>query len=341
MNQTAIPWVSFCLATYRRPAYLLKTLEAIRRQGIGDFEVIVSDNDNAASSWDVVAGFSDSRFRYYCNNENVGMVRNFNRALEHAMGEFVVMITDDDPIEPTMLAKLRELYEAHPGYGAYFGGSETDFESAEIAAVYGVSAGRNSSLADLPVGVVRTYSPEEFPRAFFANRIFRYFLWSTGMVRRDIAVQVGGMPDYGSPYLTDFAYIVLAGSVSGCATTNTVLGRQTVHDGNFGRRESAELKLALEGCRGYVADRMAHRPDWAALKPMMDRFLAKWIVRHALFLRRYFARNGLDSAQLNKALAEIFRLPYVRPFTLRYLAQAYLPFLTATYRLLRRHLRHA
>lgn len=335
-RQTVGPWVSFCIATYRRQSYLSKMLLAIRNQSVDDFEVVVSDNDPEGSSRDVVSALADERFRYRRNEENVGMVRNFNLALGRATGQFVVMITDDDPIEPNMLAKLNELYRAYPGYGAYYGGAETDFESVQIARTYGVPAGRNSALANLPVDTVRAYSPEEFPKAFFLNQIFRYFLWSTGMVRRDIALEIGGMPDYGSPYLTDFGYIVLAGSHSGCVTINTVLGRQIVHDGNFGRSESAQMKVALEGCRSYVTRRMSQRADWPQLSPMMDRFLGKWVVRHALFLRRYFKLQKLRSKTLDDSLIEIFKLPYMRIHWLRYLVQACFPAVNRLFGLYRR-----
>jgi glycosyltransferase involved in cell wall biosynthesis len=68
-----------------------------------DFEVIVSDNDPEASSRIIVEEMKDSRFRYFYNTENLGMIKNFSKALENATGEFVVMITVD------ILSALKQL----------------------------------------------------------------------------------------------------------------------------------------------------------------------------------------------------------------------------------------
>src|SRR6266436_6569976 len=105
MNQTteATPWVSFCMTTRRRPDFLIKTLRSIQRQTVENLEVIVSDNDPAGSARAVVEGLNDSRFRYFCNEEDLGMNASFNRSLAKARGEYVVMITDDDPVYPEML----------------------------------------------------------------------------------------------------------------------------------------------------------------------------------------------------------------------------------------------
>jgi len=59
-------------------------------------------------------------------------------------------------------------------------------------------------------------------------------LWSTGIVEREIALKIGGMPDYGSPFLTDFSYMLLAGAEKGFVAVNTPLGCQVVHGENSG-----------------------------------------------------------------------------------------------------------
>src|SRR5438128_4067503 len=103
MEKQTTPWVSFCMTTRRRPDFLLKTLRSIQRQTFQELEVIVSDNDTAGSAKAVVDGLNDPRFRYYRNEEDLGMNASFNRSLAKARGEFVVMITDDDPVYPEML----------------------------------------------------------------------------------------------------------------------------------------------------------------------------------------------------------------------------------------------
>lgn len=321
---TSRPWASFCLATYRRPELLEKTLKSIQAQTMPDFEVIVSDNDPDGSSRIVVESLQDSRFRYFCNSENLGMVKNFNKALERAEGEFVVMITDDDPPYADMLETLRSLSELYPGYGAYYGACNVRMVDDQLAKLYNVKPGLNSCLANIPAKTIRKFSAENFPIAYFSNQIFPYVLWSTGVVRREIALEIGGMPDYGSPYLTDFGYICLAGSHSGCVTINSLLGHQTVHNKNFGRQEYEELYLALKGCYEYITQRMSFRSDWSQVRPLFENFLANWIVNHSLFLIKYFKLYKINyTDKLNKVLNQIFQLNYMKRFKWKYIQKKY------------------
>lgn len=330
-----VPFVSFCLATYRRSQFLEKTLRLIARQTMPDFEVIVSDNDPAGTSRSVVERVNDSRFRYFCNSTNLGMVKNFNRALERATGQFVIMITDDDPPHANLLETLKSICAEYPGYGAYYGACEVLIEDAELARFYGTKPGKITWLANVPQGSVRLFSAKEFPNAYFTNKIFPYVLWSTGMVRRDIALSIGGMPDYGSPYLTDVAYIALAGSWAGCATINVPLGYQTVHEGNFGRKECGQLYNAVRGCYEYLARNLESRKDWVSLDKTVRNYLGRWAINHSLFLLKYFHKNRDNKRELKETLSKIFHLPYMRSVRPRYFLQVRMPWLLGPYRFVR------
>src|ERR1044072_1080011 len=91
-----MPKVSFCFTTFKRHDYLQSTLQSVKNQTFPDFEVIVSDNDPEQSGKQIVESF-DARFKYFPNNENLGMKKSFNKSLERSSGEFIVMIADDDP----------------------------------------------------------------------------------------------------------------------------------------------------------------------------------------------------------------------------------------------------
>lgn len=309
------------MTTRRRPDFLLKTLKAIQRQTITDFEVIISDNDPAASGRAVVEGLNDSRFRYYCNEADLGMNPSFNRSLARAQGEFVVMITDDDPVYPEMLETLQGLALKYPGYGCYFGGADMLQLNPDIAKLTLHKVGTNSCLAPLPYGTVRTYSAETFPHAYFRGEIGIYMLWSVGMTRREIAQSVG-LPDYGTPYLGDFVYTVTTCSRAGVVVTNQSVGCQTVHDFNFGRRECGQLKTALLGFVNTLSDRLSTRPDWQTLKPKLERFAGQWIILHCVFLRQYFKQLKLDDRELKATLQDVFKIPFMKRARLFYYAGA-------------------
>jgi glycosyltransferase involved in cell wall biosynthesis len=302
------------MTTRRRPEFLLKTLQSLQRQTVADFEGIISDNDPAGSGQAVVEGLKDPRFHYRGNGEDLGMNASFNRSLARATGQYVVMITDDDPIYPEMLETLRGLTVKYPGLGAYYGGCDVLQTNPVIAKFTLHRVGTNSCLAPLPLGTVRAYTSETYPHAFFGGELEMYTLWSVGMVKREIAQEVGGLPNYGSPYLGDFAYIVSACSHSGCAVINQSLGCQTVHDFNFGRKECGEMKTAAEGFSECIAKRFSTRKDWPELKVKVDKFVGQWIVLHSLFLKQYFKEFKIKDHNLYSVLPQLFKLPYVRRF---------------------------
>lgn len=313
-NSIGIPWVSFCLATYRRPEILVKTLTNIQQQDFSNFEVIVSDNDPEQSSRWVVEGLADKRFHYYSNVENVGMVKNFNIALSHAQGEYVVLLADDDPPYHNFLSIIRDIWEQHPNYGAYYGACEVLIESEDAAIAYQREIGKVKCLAPVADGEVRFFSREEYPEKYFTGAIFPYILWSTGIVRKDIVLKMGGMPDYGSPLLTDISFVAVAGSYSGCATINKILGGQTVHGANSGLVNPHNIEIALQGCYKYLVNNFSRQENWTHLQLVMDKFLYNYVASHCVAMDRLFARTG-DKAQrqeLRKTLQVLSGLPYMK-----------------------------
>src|SRR6185369_8136549 len=189
-----------------------------------DFEVIVSDNDVEESGRPVVESFNDPRFKYFPNGENLGMKRSFNKSVERSSGEFIVMIADDDPAYPQMLESLFQLKSDYPGYGMYLGGCDWFCLSHDVGKLYNFKVGTNSCLSNLhDVGYVQAYSADEFLKKLFSFAIFPHYLWSTCIVKKEVLVEKGGVPEYGTPFLGDYAYLSTMGSHSGCVILNTSL----------------------------------------------------------------------------------------------------------------------
>lgn len=307
------PWISFCIATHNRPETLAKTLRSIQQQTVENFEVIVSDNDPEQSSRRIVNEIGDSRIHYFCNNENVGMVKNFNVALAHAKGSYVVLLADDDPPDANFLSEIQAIWIQYPGYGTYYGACEVLMEDAAAAAAYNSKVGKIECLAPVPACVIRCFSKNEFPIKYFKGEVFPYILWSTGIVRRDIALEVGGMPDYGSPLLTDISYIALTGAHSGCVTLNKVLGRQVVHGANSGLTNPHNVEAALKGSYHYMSQRFAKRDDWLSVRQAMEKYLFTYTVTHSLAMNRYFsaAKNKGEQRKLKQTVNEIAKLEFM------------------------------
>jgi glycosyltransferase involved in cell wall biosynthesis len=318
------PFVSFCFTTYKRPQILQETLQSILLQSFGDYEVIVSDNDPEKSGRVAVDYFKDARFKYFANDENLGMKKSFNKSLERSSGEYIVMIADDDPVYPDMLETLMRLKDQHPGYGMYLGGSNWYCTHPKVARLYGLKVGMNSFLADEPVDTVHTYTASEFLKNFFNFRIFKSYLWSTGMVKRDVLVKMGGVPDYQTAFLGDYAYLSIMAADSGCVVINRPLGHQTIHEQNFGRAQNEQIKTAAVNFIDYVSARIKQVQDWPEIKTIMERFVALWVVSHLNFLHRYSKLNNEPSG-LDQYEAEIMALPLMKPYRTKYWMKKNMP----------------
>lgn len=320
--------ISFCIATYKRPDRLRHVLNAIANQSNpGELEVIVSDNDPEGSASPVCAdpAFGKIGINYAINEKNLGMVGNFNRSLARATGDYIVFNTDDDlPLEHH-IETLRELAENHPGYGAYFGAPGTMLENQADAKLLNMTHGMNPQLSKRDENAVTLYDPGEFIEGFFTSSIFPYFLWSTGMVRSDIARKVGGMPDYGSPYFTDFCYLALAGAEEGMAVRNTMLGYQTIHRENFGKGANESLSDSLLAAHRFIMMQLPRDIMNDRIAALVDRFFGWWAVSQLVWTRNLAREDKALAIIVTDQVKKFRKIPFFKPLYPRYIARAYFP----------------
>lgn len=325
-----MPLISFCLSTYKRGSILKATLESIQRQDFYDYEVIVSDNDSDESAKDTVTGMNDPRFKYFSNGENLGMIKSFNKSLERSSGEYIVMMADDDPIYYDMLSTLKGLLHAYPGYGMYTGGCDWFCTDSGMGKLYKLNVGFNSCLSnEHNLNYVQAFNADEFVKNFFGfKNIIRHYLWSTCMVRKDILLEKGGIPDYGTPFLGDYAYMVVAASHSGCVVINKSLGCQTIHAQNFGRNQNDQLITLINKFPSYVTEKLQHLSSWPDTEKQMLNYVGLWVVSHLSFLNSYFTRSGKDKPDEFKNIETgVFNIGFMKNYKLRYLTKTRVPFL--------------
>ena len=319
-DNVRLPWVTFCMTTYKRPVYLKKQIAAILRQTFSDFAVIISDNDPEASAENVVKSFDDDRIQYHVNEVNLGMIKSFNRSLAKAKSEYVVMITDDDPVYPDMLQTLYDLSLQYPGYGMYYGGCDIQCDTPTVAKSSRLKVGTNSCLANLHIGTIRTYKGNEFAFSYFNGELGCHILWSCGIVKREIALKIEGVPDYGAPYNGDFAYIVLSGAQEGAVILNTSLGCQVVHGTNYGFTESDYDKFYItpDGFYNWVINRLPKEYDYTGLDKLIETYLGRWVVEYAVSIKKILKANKKVDKNFEDHVRKIFRIPYVRKWKRKY-----------------------
>lgn len=320
-----MPKISFCFTTFKRHDYLKSTLESVKKQTFSDFEVIVSDNDPDQSGRETVESF-DQRFKYFPNNENLGMKKSFNRSLDRSSGEFIVMIADDDPVYPDMLETLINLSERYPNHGMYLGGCNWFCTEPDLADFYNCKVGVNSCLAHKKHEQIDEFNANDFLLNFYNFKIFPNYLWSTAIVKKDVLLQQGGVPDYGTAFLGDYAYMSVVGAHSGCVVINKALGHQTLHKQNFGRNQNEQLLILGNSFTDYVSQRLNHLKDWSIIEKRMQHFVAVWLVRHLGFLKAYSSSTNdkENIADLNKIEKTIFT-SFLKKYKLKYYLLTHFP----------------
>ncbi|HSU29337.1 MAG TPA: glycosyltransferase [Chitinophagaceae bacterium] len=329
MIESGQVWVSFCMSTYKRPGLLKKTLRSILDQTFPAFHIIVSDNDPEGSAEAVVQELRDSRIRYYNNGVNLGMIKSFNKSIERAETEYIVMITDDDPVYHNMLETLHDLYKKYPGYGVYHGGCDIIVNTPALAKTMKRNVGTNSCLSnDMEIGESKAYSSSEFPVLFFDRKISNYMLWSVGVVKKEILLKIGGIPNYGSPFLGDICYTLLTCSLAGVATINTSLGCQVLHGTNYGYTMNdnyAVFYTAAGGFYNWVETRLSRREDWGIIKRKMETFMARSFVGYAISTKKHLRTTKQSLTSFNKTFSKIFKIRYIRKWRFKYYLATYFP----------------
>lgn len=96
----AAPMLSVLCLTYNHEAFVAETLESFLNQEVNfDFEVVVADDCSSDGTVAVVERFRDrfgKRLRLLQSDVNLGVTRNFRRALGACQGRYVAMCEGDD-----------------------------------------------------------------------------------------------------------------------------------------------------------------------------------------------------------------------------------------------------
>ncbi|MBK7313057.1 glycosyltransferase family 2 protein [Candidatus Aalborgicola defluviihabitans] len=104
--------LSICIATFNRATYIGETLNSILSQLDSNVELIVVDGASPDSTGEVMRDYANRypQVRYFKEQENSGVDRDYDKAVGYASGEYCWLMTDDDLLLPgsvaTVLSKL-------------------------------------------------------------------------------------------------------------------------------------------------------------------------------------------------------------------------------------------
>ena len=117
---TEEPKVSICIPNYNYGRFIGDAIQSALEQTYKNFELIIVDNCSTDNSEEVIKSFSDPRIRYYKNDRNIGGVRNWNRCLALACGEYITLLHADDRLTPNSIEKRAEILDRNPNVGLVY-----------------------------------------------------------------------------------------------------------------------------------------------------------------------------------------------------------------------------
>lgn len=124
MNEYNDPKVSVMIPTYNQSSLLHNAIESALNQTYRNLEVVVADDASTDNTKEIVSCYHDVRLKYFCNDKNIGRVRNYHRALyEYATGDWAVNLDGDDYfIDPRFIEDSINALVSHPGAIMVFAG---------------------------------------------------------------------------------------------------------------------------------------------------------------------------------------------------------------------------
>ena len=107
---------SFVLPAYKSD-YLQDAIESILQQTLNDFELIIVDDASPYNLESIVKQYNDQRIVFHRNEVNIGgknLVMNWNKCIEYAKGEYVILASDDDIYSAFFLQQVDARIEEYP-----------------------------------------------------------------------------------------------------------------------------------------------------------------------------------------------------------------------------------
>jgi glycosyltransferase involved in cell wall biosynthesis len=112
----AEPRVTLGFTTYNNGRYLAGAFDNVLAQDFRDFEVVVCDNGSTDRTLEICEQYalSDSRFRIYRNEGNIGLAGSWKRVVSLARGELFRYTSHDDRMATTLLSRCVSALDADP-----------------------------------------------------------------------------------------------------------------------------------------------------------------------------------------------------------------------------------
>jgi glycosyltransferase involved in cell wall biosynthesis len=100
--------ISIALCTYNGEKFLQEQIDSILNQTYKNFELIISDDCSEDNTSIILKNFQskDSRIKLLSNDENIGYIKNFEKAIKDCTGDLIFLSDQDDVWNPNKLSEI-------------------------------------------------------------------------------------------------------------------------------------------------------------------------------------------------------------------------------------------
>jgi glycosyltransferase involved in cell wall biosynthesis len=121
MQGSKAPTLTIAIPFHAGKDYLRRAIESVRAQSDPCWKLLVCDDASSEPAIDrLVASYGDERLRYYRNRVNLGMAGNWNRCLDLADTDLVVLLHADDELLGNYCSLMRSAVRKYPTAVGFF-----------------------------------------------------------------------------------------------------------------------------------------------------------------------------------------------------------------------------
>jgi len=231
------PLVTIAIPAYKG-RYLKQAIDSALAQTCRNIELMIVDDRSPDHLADIIAGYDDTRIRYFVNERNIGSrdpAANWNKCLEYARGEFFALLCDDDLYEPSFVEELLALAVEHPECAVFRARAKVIGVGGETVDLYPSSPFHETAHDYLwhLLGGFRRQSISEF------------------LVRTEAMRSTGGYVSFPRAWCADSASVLRFASRGGIASTDHILTSFRMSGCNISSQTAQDVCEKMQAYRLY------------------------------------------------------------------------------------------
>lgn len=118
------PIVTVAIPVYNGEHFIKQAIDSVLNQTYKDFVLKIFDNCSTDRTSEIINCFNDKRIKYIKNKKNIGMLSNWEKALDSATTKYVALLFSDDFYKPMFLEKTIKIFESDPEVAIVSAGAE-------------------------------------------------------------------------------------------------------------------------------------------------------------------------------------------------------------------------